>query len=95
MKNGNGKSNNPGKIGREELLRISSDMIEEILERVKGKRFRPREGDTVKLQYLRILVSAIQAHNAVLKDEQLEQVLARLDALEKARETPQRIRERE
>lgn len=83
------------KIGREELLRISSETIKEILERIKGKRFRPSNGDPVKLQYLRVLVSAIQAHNSVMKDEQLDQVLARLDALEKARETPQRTRVRE
>lgn len=69
-------------LDRSHLLDISSKMIKEILRRIKGKRFRPTEGDAVKLQYLRVLISAIQAHNTILKDSELEEIKKRLDSLE-------------
>jgi hypothetical protein len=71
-----------GNLERSHLLDISSKMIKEILLRVKAKRFRPTEGDAIKLQYLRVLVSAIQAHNAILKDTELDDIKRRLDDLE-------------
>ncbi|AGB48940.1 hypothetical protein Metho_0685 [Methanomethylovorans hollandica DSM 15978] len=74
-------------LDRNHLLDISSKMIKDIFNRTKGKRFRPTEGDAVKLQYLRILISAIQAHNAILKDSELDDIKKRLDSLE-ATKTP-------
>ena len=70
------------KIDRERLLSLSSEMIQDIYDRVKVQRFREREGDSTKLKYLRVLVTAIQAHNSILKDEQLEDIERRLAALE-------------
>ena len=51
-------------------------------DRVKVQRFKKREGDSTKLKYLRALVTAIQVHNSILKDEQLEDIEHRLAALE-------------
>lgn len=85
-KNSNVESGFPsGILDRTHLLDISSKMIKDILNRTKGKRFRPSEGDAVKLQYLRVLISAIQAHNAILKDNELQDIKKRLDSLESAK----------
>lgn len=70
------------KIDRPKLLDISSRLIEEIFARVDTERFREREGDSVKLQYLRVLVQAVQAHNAILKDTEIDEIKKRLDDLE-------------
>ncbi|TGC07017.1 hypothetical protein [Methanolobus halotolerans] len=86
MSNANITSNinkNPSEIlSRQHLLDVSSKMIKEILSRIKSKRFRPTEGDSIKLQYLRVLVSAIQAHNSILKDTELDDIKKRLENLE-------------
>ena len=70
------------KINREDLLSLSSEMIQDIYDRVKVQRFREREGDSTKLKYLRVLVTAIQTHNTVLKDAEIEDVKDRLELLE-------------
>ncbi|WP_135611013.1 hypothetical protein [Methanococcoides sp. AM1] len=73
------------KINRDDLLSLSSEMIQDIYDRVKVQRFREREGDSTKLKYLRVLVTAIQAHNSILKDDQLEDIESRLAALEESK----------
>lgn len=70
------------KLSREQLLEVSTRMIWDIEKRVACDRFRVREGDETKLKFLRVLVSAIQAHSSILKDEQLESIETRLEALE-------------
>lgn len=72
------------KIDRPKLLDISSRLIKDIFFRVDTERFREHEGDSVKLQYLRVLVQAVQAHNAILKDIEIDEIKNRLDALEAA-----------
>lgn len=51
--------------------------------------------DTIVQELRGVKITDHTLLTAVLKDEQLDQVLARLDALEKARETPQRTRVQE
>ncbi|WP_319506323.1 hypothetical protein [uncultured Methanolobus sp.] len=70
------------KIDREKLLEMSSWLVESLYIRLNVSRFKPRDGDGVKLQYVRALVGTIQAHNSILRDEQLETIEARLAALE-------------
>jgi hypothetical protein len=70
------------KIDRTKLLDISSWLVEDVRSRVDTDRFREREGDSVKLQYLRVLVQAVQAHNAILRDTELDDIKKRLDSLE-------------
>ena len=72
------------KLNRDGLLSLSSEVIQDIYDRVKVQRFREREGDNIKLKYLRVLVAAIQTHNTVLRDEELEDVKTRLELLEAA-----------
>lgn len=69
-------------IGREKLLNVSSWLVESLRIRLATDRFREREGDSIKLQYLRVLVQAMQAHNSILKEQELEEIKSRLDQLE-------------
>ncbi|UGV40255.1 hypothetical protein J7W08_09220 [Methanococcoides orientis] len=78
------------KLNRDGLLSLSSEVIQDIYDRVKVQRFREREGDNIKLKYLRVLMTAIQTHNMVLRDEELEDVKARLELLEAACEETNR-----
>lgn len=70
------------KISRAELLNISSWVVENMKGRLSKARFIEQRGDPIKLQYFRVLVQAIQAHNAILKDDQLDDIEKRLAALE-------------
>lgn len=53
-------------LDRRAVLRILSRAIEETGARVTGPRFRPREGDREKLQYLRTLVALASAYGSIL-----------------------------
>lgn len=52
---------------RKKLLEISSRLIEETYERISGDRFRVREGDKERLQYLRALTGLIALHTSLLE----------------------------
>jgi len=52
---------------RKKLLEITSRLIEETHERISGDRFRVREGDRERLQYLRALTGLIALHTALLE----------------------------
>jgi len=49
---------------------------------LKAKRFRPQEGDSLKLAYIRVFIQALQVHNAILKDTEIDEIQKRLEALE-------------
>jgi len=52
---------------RKKLLEITAFLIEDTYARVSGERFRPREGDTVRLSYIRALKELIALHGDLLK----------------------------
>ena len=52
---------------RKKLLEITSRLIEETHERISGDRFRVRDGDRERLQYLRALTGLIALHTALLE----------------------------
>lgn len=62
------------KIDRTKLLDISSWLVEEVRSRVDTERLREREGDSVKLQVPPSVVQAVQAHNTILKDTELDDI---------------------
>ena len=57
---------------RDSLLKANSELIVNLQKRIKVKRFRPQEGDSIKLGYIRVLIQALQAQNAILKDVELD-----------------------
>lgn len=67
---------------RESLLSANSELIAQLQDRLKAKRFRPQEGDSLKLAYMRVFLQALQVQNAILKDLELENLKERLEILE-------------
>jgi hypothetical protein len=57
---------------RDSLLKANSELIVNLQKRINVKRFRPQEGDSIKLGYIRVLIQALQAQNAILKDVELD-----------------------
>jgi hypothetical protein len=83
MKNTIGNSEFPLNFSsRESLLNANSELIEQLQCRLKVKRFRPKEGDSLKLAYIRVYIQALQLQNIILKDIELGEVEERLEALE-------------
>ena len=75
----------PEKIDRSRLMDISSSLVESLHIRLNVNRFKEREGDSTRLQYARALIQALQAHNAILKDTEIDDIKKRLDLLEEPR----------
>lgn len=73
---------NSEKIDRELLLDISSGLIRALHDRLGMKRFRAGKHDSVKLAYARALTAAVVAHNAVLRDLEMEELERRIATLE-------------
>lgn len=71
------------KISRSDLVLQSTDLITKLSHRLSGIRFVPREGDNVKLGYIRAMIQALQVHNMILRDEELTELARRLETLEK------------
>jgi hypothetical protein len=67
---------------RMSLLNTNAELIENLQKRINVKRFRPQPGDTIKLGYIRALIQALQAQNAILKDIEFDEFKKRLEALE-------------
>lgn len=83
MKTTTGKPTIPlNNSSRESLLSFNSELITQLQDRLKAKRFRPQEGDSLKLAYMRVFLQALQVQNAILKDLELEALKQRLEVLE-------------
>lgn len=67
---------------RESLLSANSELISQLQDRLKAKRFRPQEGDSLRLAYMRVFLQALQVQNSILKDQELEDLKQRLEVLE-------------
>lgn len=52
---------------RKKLLEVTSSLIRETQERISGDRFRVREGDRERLQYLRALTGLVALHTSILE----------------------------
>ena len=66
---------------REALLSANSVLIGQLQARLKAKRFRPQEGDSVKIGYIRALIQALQCQNAILKDVELDDLKKQVEEL--------------
>lgn len=84
--------NNPGFSlnfsTRECLLSANAQLIAQLQERLHVKRFRPQEGDGIKLAYMRVYIQALQVQNAILKDNELDEIQKRIAALESTQSNP-------
>lgn len=75
---------------RESLLSANSALIAQLRDRLKAKRFRPQEGDSVKIGYIRALIQALQAQNAILKDAELDDLKKEMEELKELMKSKQR-----
>lgn len=69
---------------RESLLSANSAIIKQLQDRLKAKRFRPQEGDGLKLAYIRVYLQALQIQNTILKDIELDELKTELEELKEA-----------
>ncbi|KKG49235.1 hypothetical protein [Methanosarcina mazei] len=69
---------------RESLLSANSVLIAQLQARLKAKRFRPQEGDSTRIGYMRALIQALQCQNAILKDAELDDLKKELEELKEA-----------
>lgn len=82
-------NNFPDFSNREALLHANSALIGQLQARLKVKRWRPQEGENIKISYIRALIQALQTQNQILKDTELDEFKKRLEALEKFTDTRQ------
>jgi UDP-N-acetyl-D-mannosaminuronate dehydrogenase len=77
---------NVKKINRDQLLKMSGWMVEHLHNRLSRAKFVVKESDPVKLQYYRVFLQAVQTHNSIIKDEDLDDIKTRLELIETALE---------
>jgi len=68
-------------LERDQLLTLSTLVLGDIMGRLTADRFRERDGDRIKLGYLRALTSQMGVHASLLKDRDMEQINRKLDLL--------------
>ena len=73
------------RLDREELLQLTSDLIEYLHGRACGPRFRPYPTDKDRAAFQRVMVTAISAYGSILKDEEIDSIKRRIEALEDAK----------
>ncbi len=73
----------PGKaLTREELARMTSDILRKLHARAAADRFYPRESDQALMAIVRAFVQGVTALNTVIKDGELDALEQRIRALE-------------
>jgi hypothetical protein len=77
----NNPDNFQSSYSRNSLLKANAELIENLQKRINVKRFRPQEGDSIKLGYIRALIQALQAQNAILKDAELDDLKNEIEEL--------------
>jgi len=70
-------------LDRDAALRLGSDLIIRLHRRTCPVRFREQHGDRTRVAYARVLVSALQSYGVLLRDDEIEQLKQRIEALER------------
>ena len=70
-------------LDRDAALRLASDLIIRLHRRTCPVRFREQSGDRTRVAYARALVSALQSYGVLLRDDEIEQLKQRIEALER------------
>lgn len=76
-------STGPKKISRDELERMTSQLIRTLHRRTTAHRYKPSQHDAPRLQYARATIAAVTAYAALLKDSELNELEKRIAELEK------------
>jgi hypothetical protein len=73
-------------LDRDAALRLASDLIIRLHQRTCSGRFREQSGDRTRVAYARVLVSAVQAYTSLLRDDEIDILKRRIEALEKIKD---------
>jgi len=73
-------------FNRQKLLDLSSKVLEKIESRLTSERFRASESDNTYLAFVRAFSSLMTAHNATLRDSELQELDTRISQLETEKE---------
>lgn len=68
---------------RQEAAVLLSAILEKMAKRLSTARFRARDSDGEYLAFVRATVQAITALNQLIRDDEMQEISKRLDALEK------------
>lgn len=71
------------RLDRDAALRLASDLVIRLHRRTCSQRFREQSGDRTRVAYARVLVSALQSYGVLLRDDEIEQLKQRIEALER------------
>jgi hypothetical protein len=63
---------------RNSLIHANAVLISQLQSRLKMKRWRVQEGESLRVSYFRTLILALQAQNAILKDGEMDQLKAEI-----------------
>ena len=70
------------RITREELMAKTSELIRILHKRTTATRFKGRRDDRARLSFARATVAAITAYAAILKDQEIDELVKRIEKLE-------------
>ncbi len=70
---------------REEAALLLTRILKKLESRLSVVRFRPRDGDQTYLAFVRAATQTVSTLNQILKDEQIDELEARITELEQAR----------
>jgi hypothetical protein len=73
----------PDRLTRDDVLRLSSQMIRSLHKRVSVARFKEQSSDGAKLSHIRALIAVLQVYGALLRDDEIETLKQRVEALER------------
>ena len=73
----------PDRLTRDDVLRLSSHLIRSLHKRVDVARFKEQSSDSAKLSHIRALIAVLQVYGALLRDDELETLKQRVEALER------------
>ncbi len=71
-------------IDRDKLLNLLADVIQNQHTKITSGRIRDARNEKIRLESVRVLAYLCSVYNAVLKDRDLSEIEARLEALENA-----------
>jgi hypothetical protein len=66
---------------RNSLIHANAVLISQLQSRLKMKRWRVQEGESLRVSYFRTLILALQAQNSILKDSELDDLKKQIEEL--------------
>lgn len=75
---------------RNSLIQANALLISQLRDRLKMKRWRVQEGESLKVSYYRALIQALQTQNSILKDSEMDELKKEIEELKELMKSPSR-----